>query len=160
MSKTTNETIMSSDDDIIPLEENTNYDLVCSITNTNPAPLLQLMGEAQIHYTLTSTVNLTMYKRTFQEGLVVPSTSVVRTLTDIWIDVFGGVKQFSCNASINPFYAAAVLKIQPQTAITRCFAKFYECKQLSHVADQWTTLTWLPAADPAQAATVIDNWRW
>jgi hypothetical protein len=131
-SKTTNEMFTLAEGDTIPLEENTKYDLVCSIAKTNPAPLLQFTGETQIHRTTASTVNQTTYTNTAYSGLVVPSTSVVRTLTDAWIDVFGGTKQFSCNVSINPFYAAA-MKVQPQTAITRFYAKFNECEQLGQV---------------------------
>lgn len=127
--KETNEMFTLEDSDVIPLEENTKYDLVCAITKTSPAPILQFMGESQIHRTSASTVNQTSYTNTAYQGLVVPSISVTRTLTDAWIDVFGGVKQFSCNVSVDPSYAA-VMKVPPQTAITKFFAKFNECKPL------------------------------
>lgn len=155
-SKTTNEMYTLAEGDTIPLEENTKYDLVCSIAKTNPAPLLQFTGETQIHRTTASTVNQTTYTNTAYSGLVVPSTSVVRTLTDAWIDVFSGTKQFSCNVSINPFYAAA-MKVQPQTAITRFYAKFNEFKPVVNCSANVPAVVGNPLSIRCNVTASADN---
>lgn len=155
-SKTTNEMYTLADGDTIPLEENTKYDLVCSISKTNPAPLLQFTGEAQIHRTSASTINQTTYTNTAYLGLVVPSTSVVRTLTDAWIDVFGGTKLFSCNVTINPFYAAA-MKVQPQTAITKFYAKFNEFKPVVNCSANVPAIVGNPLSVRCNVTASADN---